>query len=100
MKKIKSHALTTLVLSGTIEEVLEQVKAVADHYSKDYTNLRIETDSNYEYDNTYYIHILFGDRIETDEEEALRIKSKEEQAERNLQYKREQYEKLKAEFEG
>lgn len=101
MKKVLPHTLTTLHFAGTIDEVIEQLKGEVEYYSEEYTNLRIDYDYSYaDIGDGYYKHILIGDRLETDEEEALRIKENEETRIRQEEYQREQYEQLKAKFEN
>jgi hypothetical protein len=96
MKKQKRHNLTTLSFSGTFDEIVESLKSEFDYYSENYTNLKVDYDSNYE---GGYEFNLYGDRLETDAEEALRIKQEEEYDQRQFEFEKRQYEALKAKFE-
>jgi hypothetical protein len=99
MKQIKKHNITTLHFSGTIGEVIKKLKSEVKYYSEEYTNLRIDNISNWDSDGCYYKHILFGDKPETDEEEALRIKQEKESTKWREENDRRQYEALKSKFE-
>ena len=100
MKKIKTHNLTTLHFSGTIDEVILQLKSEEEYYSDRYTNLKVDYDYDCSGDGeSYYRHTLYGDKLETDEEEALRMKQEEEAIKLREEYDRRQYEQLKAKFE-
>lgn len=99
MKKIISHKLTTLHFSGTIDEVIKQLKQEEEYYSEEYTNLRIDNIYDWDSKGSYYEHILFGDKLETDEEEALRMKQEDENKKWREENDRRQYEALKAKFE-
>jgi len=101
MKKIVSKYLTTLHFSGTIDEVIGELKAEEKYYSQEYTNLRVDCEYSYETTGaSYYRYNLIADRLETDEEEAIRIKQEEEATIIREEYQRKQYEELKAKFEN
>lgn len=95
MKQNKSHELLRLDLEGTLDEAIKQLQSYKERYS-DYTNLRIVEDHVYE--DGYYFD-LYGDRLETDKEEANRLNAEKSRNERQLENERKQYEALKAKFE-
>jgi hypothetical protein len=95
MKKIISKNIERLDLETNIDNLIRELQDYKVQYS-DYENLRINIESNYEGSDDHYLR---GDRMETDEEEKLRL-SREESAERkNTEFLRKQYEALKAKFE-
>jgi hypothetical protein len=98
MKKIKTHTLTTLHFSGTLYEVIDSLTQEFGYYSDEYTNLKLDYDYSCE-DGSYYRHTLYGDKLETDEEEALRLKQEVEYNQRQFEFEKRQYEALKAKFE-
>lgn len=100
MKKIISRNLTTLHFSGTIDEVIEELKKEGVYYSEQYTNLRIDYSYDHVHEECYYKHVLYGDKLETDEEESLRMKQEREYKKSQDEYQRKQYEQLKAKFEN
>ena len=98
MKKLKSHDLTTIRFSGTLDDIIENLKSEFEYYSKNYSNLRVERDYNYD-DSSYCRHTLYGDKLETDKEETIRETQEKEYLKRQEEYQRKQYEELKAKFE-
>jgi hypothetical protein len=82
-------------MDGTIDEIIERLNFCKEKYS-DYSNLRINEDIVYE--GGYYCELM-GDRLETEEEEADRLKYEKENDDRRLAYERLQYEELKKKFE-
>lgn len=99
MKQMKRHHLTTLHFSGTIDKVIKSLKQEEKYYSENYSNLKIDNEYSYSEGDSYYRHNLYGDKMETDEEESLRIKKEEESKKSQEEYQRRQYEFLRNKFE-
>ena len=95
MKQIKSRDLLRLDLEGTLDEAIEMLNSYKERYS-DYHNLRVVID--YAYEGGQYLD-LYGDRLETDVEEANRLNAEKSRNDRQTEYERKQYEALKAKFE-
>ena len=95
MKQIKKTYISRLSFEGTIDEVIEYFKNIKESYPG-YETLEVSEDSCYE---GGYNYELYGCDMETDEEEKERIEREEGYAKLNLEYKRRQYEALKAIFE-
>jgi len=96
MKKIKSIEIDRISIEGTIDEVVKQFQSYKTQYEPNFNNVRITEESTYEGGYYYY---LVGDRLETDEEEAIREKNEAEWTARQEDSLRKQYEALKAKFE-
>lgn len=99
MKKIKSHRITSFFLEGTIDECIEFLENEKQYYSEKYTNLRVQCMYDYGSHEAYYKYYIYGDKLETDEEEALRIEQEEEYRKTQEERDRRNYEELKAKFE-
>ena len=95
MKLIKKTELERLSFEGPIDEVIRELQKLKDRYP-DYETLEISEECCYEGGYTYE---LIGCNIETDEQEKARIEKQAEYDMMNLEYKRKQYEALKAIFE-
>lgn len=99
MKQIISHRITSLYLEGTIDDCIKQLKKENQYYSEKYTNLRVQCMYDYGSHEAYYKYYIYGDKLETDEEEALRIEQEDEYRKTQEERDRKNYEALKAKFE-
>jgi hypothetical protein len=90
-----SKEIQSIYFDGTIENIIGELVALKDEHGKDFDNLRVSQEAVY--DGGYY-HTLLGDRLETKEESIERIKLEKEFAQRQSEYRKKQYEALKAEF--
>lgn len=87
--------LSVYDLVGTPDEVIAKMTALKEDYAGKVVELSWEQDK---YDDTYSMH-LYELRPENAEERAARLNLARVQRERQDEYDRQQYERLKAKFE-
>lgn len=97
-KQLKSVYLGKLDFDqGSIDEIISYLEGVKNkHAGKGYTTLRYSEDICYDGRDE---HDLYGDRLETDEEEAARMDSEAKAASKYKEANRREYERLKKIFE-
>jgi len=100
LKKEIHVEVDTIDLSGsTGKEVIELIQNLESTYENYGGVFFVEQTKNYNYSEDEYKYIaVYISRQETDEEYNKRILAEKEIKDRQLAYKREQYEKLKAEL--
>ncbi len=96
-KVFKSKALQTMYLDGSLDEVMYTIQEAKEWYTE-YTNLRLEWEQD-PYEDSWHYH-LYGDRLETDEEEKARMDWEEKFARDQEKQEREMLERLLKKFKS
>jgi hypothetical protein len=99
MKKMKGCELEDVMYSfdgRTVDEVIGYLQVIKEKF-KEYINLRLVVDTHLYRDAERSV-FLFGDRMETDEEEKVREAAEKQSTERTESYQRKLYEDLKKKF--
>ena len=88
----------TYDIEGPLQDFISTLQKCQNKYKSDYLRLELSWD-DYGYGSSSKSVILYGHRLETDDEYEMRLATEKQTREAREKTRREQYEKLKVEFD-